>query len=124
VLATFALGTAVGDLTADNWGLGNLASGVMFAALILVPAIAHRRLGLNAVAAFWSAYILTRPLGASFADWMGTPARHGGLGLGMPLTTGLWALAIAAVIGLVAVARRGAPDDVARPQLRDASTSI
>jgi uncharacterized membrane-anchored protein len=79
---------------------------MIFVALILVPAIASRRFGLNAVAAFWTAYILTRPLGASFADWMGSPARRGGLGLGMPLTTGLWASAIAVFVVCVAVAGR------------------
>jgi uncharacterized membrane-anchored protein len=60
VVATFALGTAVGDLTADNWGLGNLVSGIMFAVAFAVPFAARRWLGLNAVAAFWIAYVLTR----------------------------------------------------------------
>ncbi|MDP9168762.1 MAG: hypothetical protein M3O32_22310, partial [Actinomycetota bacterium] len=91
VLATFALGTAVGDLTADAWGWGNLASGVIFTALIVVPAAAVRWLRLDAVAGFWVAYVLTRPLGASFADWMGTPTAHGGLGVGAPLVAALWA---------------------------------
>ena len=99
VLATFALGTAVGDLTADAWGWGNLASGVIFTALIVVPAASVRWLKLDAVAGFWVAYVLTRPLGASFADWMGTPSAHGGLGLGSPLVAALWA---APVLGLVA----------------------
>ena len=63
VLATFALGTALGDLTADVWGLGNLASGLMFLVLIVLPMIATRWLGLDAVAGFWIAYVLTRPLG-------------------------------------------------------------
>ncbi|HEY5316374.1 MAG TPA: hypothetical protein VIJ20_00225, partial [Solirubrobacteraceae bacterium] len=70
VLATFALGTAGGDLTATEWHLGFLPSGLMFIALIAVPAIAWRRFGLNSVIAFWFAYIVTRPLGASFADWL------------------------------------------------------
>ena len=61
VLATFALGTALGDLTADVWGLGNLASGLMFLVLIVLPMIATRWLGLDAVAGFWIAYVLTRP---------------------------------------------------------------
>jgi uncharacterized membrane-anchored protein len=75
VLATFALGTAAGDMTARTLGLGYLGSGVMFAALIAVPAVAYWRFGMNAVLAFWFAYIVTRPLGASFADWMGGPAQ-------------------------------------------------
>ena len=82
VLATFALGTAAGDLTATTLGLGYLGSGVMFAVVIAVPAVAHRRFGLDAVAAFWSAYIVTRPLGASFADWMAVSSARGGLAWG------------------------------------------
>jgi uncharacterized membrane-anchored protein len=82
VLATFALGTAAGDLTAKVAGLGYFGSGVMFAVVIAVPAVAYRWLGLNAVVAFWFAYIVTRPLGASFADWLAWPPSVGGLGLG------------------------------------------
>ena len=77
VLATFAMGTAVGDLAAYTAGLGFLTAGLFFAALFAVPALAYRFLGLNAIFAFWFAYILTRPLGASFADWMGK-SRHRG----------------------------------------------
>ena len=108
VLATFALGTALGDLTADVWGLGNLASGLMFLALIAVPALATRWLGFNAVAGFWIAYVLTRPLGASFADWMGMPSAHGGLGLGLGtvLTALLWALAVIGAVTYLAVSHR------------------
>jgi uncharacterized membrane-anchored protein len=82
VLATFALGTAAGDLTAKVAGLGYFGSGVMFAVVIAVPAVAYRWLGLNAIVAFWFAYIVTRPLGASFADWLAWPPSVGGLGLG------------------------------------------
>jgi uncharacterized membrane-anchored protein len=78
VLATFALGTAVGDLTAGTLHLGFLLSGVLFLVAILVPLVAWR-FGLNAVAAFWTAYVLTRPLGASFADWT---AKKSGLDVG------------------------------------------
>jgi uncharacterized membrane-anchored protein len=82
VLLTFALGTALGDLTAIALHLGFLASGVLFAVVIAIPAIGWR-LGLNPVLAFWSAYVVTRPLGASFADWLGKPSSlGGGLGLG------------------------------------------
>jgi uncharacterized membrane-anchored protein len=82
VMATFALGTAVGDLTAVTLNLGYLESGVLFGLLILIPAIGYRFFGLNAIFAFWFAYILTRPLGASFADWAGVSPDRGGLGLG------------------------------------------
>lgn len=81
VFATFALGTAVGDLTADEWGLGFFDSIWLFAALMLVPLILWR-LGLNVVATFWTAYILTRPLGASISDWMAKPWL-GGANLGV-----------------------------------------
>jgi uncharacterized membrane-anchored protein len=82
VMATFALGTAVGDLTATTFHLGYLVSGVLFAVLFSVPALSYRLFDLNSIVAFWFAYIVTRPLGASFADWMGKPQRVGGLGLG------------------------------------------
>ncbi len=68
ILFTFALGTAAGDLTAERLNLGYFVSALMFGALIAVIAIAHLRFGLNAVLAFWLAYILTRPLGASIGD--------------------------------------------------------
>jgi uncharacterized membrane-anchored protein len=105
VLATFALGTAVGDLTASTWKMGYLASGIMFAVLICLPVAAHRWLGLNAVAAFWIAYILTRPLGASFADWMSASHRRGGLALGAAPVAGMWTLAIVGFLGFLAISR-------------------
>jgi len=88
VMATFALGTAAGDMTAATLGLGYFASGLLFTLLIALPALAYRLLGLNAVVAFWTAYILTRPLGASFADWFAVPHWRGGLGLGAGLVSG------------------------------------
>lgn len=81
VMATFALGTAVGDLTA-SLGLGFLGSIVLFAALLTLPALGYRLLGLNEVLTFWFAYILTRPLGASIADWVGKEPAMSGLGVG------------------------------------------
>jgi uncharacterized membrane-anchored protein len=82
VLATFALGTACGDMTATTLHIGYLGSGFMFLGLIAIPWLGHRYLGLNEVFAFWMAYVLTRPLGASFADWMAVEPSRGGLGLG------------------------------------------
>ncbi|MCX7521955.1 hypothetical protein OSC27_06635 [Microbacterium sp. STN6] len=82
IVATFALGTAAGDMTAKTLGLGYLESGVLFAVLIALPAAAYRLRVLPATAAFWIAYVLTRPLGASFADWGAMPSSAGGLGLG------------------------------------------
>jgi uncharacterized membrane-anchored protein len=82
VLATFAFGTALGDMTATTLHIGYLGSGFMFLGLIAIPFLAHRYLGMNEVLAFWIAYVLTRPLGASFADWMAVEPHRGGLGLG------------------------------------------
>jgi len=82
VLATFALGTAAGDLIAYTLHLGFFSAGLVFVALIAVPAVAYRSGLLGAVAAFWFAYIVTRPLGASFADWAGVPQSLGGLDIG------------------------------------------
>ena len=81
VMATFALGTAAGDMTAFSLHLGTLLSGIMFVGLIAIPAIGHLLFGMNEIFAFWFAYITTRPLGASFADWIDGPTRFGGLGI-------------------------------------------
>jgi uncharacterized membrane-anchored protein len=82
VVATFALGTAAGDMTAATLGLGYLASAFLFVAIIMVPALGYRFSGMNPVLAFWFAYVVTRPVGASFADWLGFPPSVGGVGLG------------------------------------------
>jgi uncharacterized membrane-anchored protein len=82
VLTTFALGTAAGDWTAVTLHLGYLASGVLFAVVIAIPAVAHLAFRMNAVLAFWAAYVVTRPLGASFADWLGVGPERGGVGIG------------------------------------------
>jgi uncharacterized membrane-anchored protein len=106
VLATFALGTAAGDFTANQLGLGYLASGLLFAAAIAVPLLGWRFLRLNPVVAFWTAYVLTRPLGASFADWFGKPASHGGgLGFGDGTVALVMSAAIAVGVAYVAVRR-------------------
>jgi uncharacterized membrane-anchored protein len=105
ILATFALGTALGDLTASTLHLGYLTSGIMFTLLFAIPGLAHWRLGLNSVAAFWTAYILTRPLGASYADWMGVPHNLSGLDLGRgPVAVGL-TIPIILLVGYLAVSR-------------------
>jgi uncharacterized membrane-anchored protein len=101
VVATFALGTAVGDLTAVTFGLGYLASALLFAGLILIPGVADRVHLVGGVLAFWRAYVLTRPVGASFADWLGKPVHVSGLGLGAgPVALALGLLIVAAVVYL------------------------
>ena len=109
VVATFALGTAAGDLTAQSVGLGYLASAVLFAALILVPALWYRFGRLNPVAAFWWAYVLTRPLGASVADWLGKPTRDGGVGLGAGPVSVAFGVVIAVIVVWLVRSRADAP---------------
>ena len=99
VFATFALGTALGDFTAAVLGLGYLGSGVMFAVIFAIPLIARRAFGINPILAFWCAYVITRPLGASFADYIAKPRALSGLGLGAGLPA---VVALAAIIVLVA----------------------
>ena len=106
VLTTFALGTALGDMTATTMHLGYFASGAMFSLLIAIPAIGFWRFRVNAIAAFWSAYILTRPLGASFADWMGVSHARGGLAWGTgPVSLALLVIIIC-FVGFLAVSRK------------------
>ncbi|WP_084704074.1 COG4705 family protein [Phaeacidiphilus oryzae] len=106
VLCTFALGTAAGDLTAYTLGLGYLASAVLFAVVIVVPALGYGVFRLNAVFAFWFAYVVTRPLGASLADWMAVSKARGGLAFGLGATTAAWTVAIVAFVGYLAMSRR------------------
>jgi uncharacterized membrane-anchored protein len=82
VLATFAMGTAVGDMSAYTLHLGWFTSGLLFTVIFAIPMVARRLAGLNEVFAFWFAYIITRPLGASYADWLGVPQSLGGLNYG------------------------------------------
>lgn len=110
VLATFAMGTAVGDMTAVTLRLGFFASGVLFAILILMPALAYRLIHINEIVAFWWAYVLTRPLGASFADWIAVPASQGGLGVGKATVSIVSWLLIAALVAYIALGRVDAPD--------------
>jgi uncharacterized membrane-anchored protein len=105
VFATFALGTALGDFTATALGLGYLASGILFGIVILIPAVAWWKLGLNGVAAFWMAYVVTRPLGASFADYISKPANLSGIGFGDGPTAVVLTLAVTVLVLYLAIAR-------------------
>jgi uncharacterized membrane-anchored protein len=119
VLATFALGTAAGDMTAVNLHMGFLASGLLFAGIIAVPAVAFWKLRLNSVVAFWFAYIITRPLGASFADWMDVSRHRGGLGWGTGPVSAVLALVIVGLVGYLAVSGRDAQRRQAPADSRD-----
>lgn len=102
VVSTFALGTAAGDWTAYSLGLGYFHSAVLFAAVMLIPIIGAFVFRLNSVAMFWLAYIITRPLGASFADWFGKPHAMSGLGYGDGIVSAvLWVLLIVAVVYMI-----------------------
>jgi uncharacterized membrane-anchored protein len=105
VFATFALGTALGDFTATALGLGYLASGIMFGLIILIPAVAWSRFGLGPIAAFWFAYVVTRPLGASFADYFGKPHSISGAGFGDGRTAVVAAIVTAVLVVYLAVTR-------------------
>lgn len=110
ILFTFALGTAAGDLAAEKLGLGYAVAGITFAALIAAVAVAHLRFGVNAVLAFWIAYILTRPLGASLGDLLSQSPSDGGLGLGTVLTSVAFLVTILAVVAYLTATRRDAPE--------------
>jgi uncharacterized membrane-anchored protein len=89
---------------------------VLFASLIVLPAVAYWRFGMNSILAFWFAYIVTRPLGASFADWMDNPHNLGGLALGTgPVALGL-TVAVAGFVAYLAVTRLDAKDEQLAPQ--------
>jgi uncharacterized membrane-anchored protein len=105
VLGTFALGTAAGDLTAYSLNLGFWASAVLFAAVFAVPALAWWRLNLNPIVAFWAAYVVTRPLGASFADGFSKPT-NGGLGWGDGIVSAIALVIFIALVAYVAVTKR------------------
>lgn len=106
ILFTFALGTAAGDLAAENLQLGYLVAALMFGGAIAFVALAYRYLNLHPVLAFWIAYILTRPLGASIGDFLSQPADAGGLGLGTVITSGLFLAAILASVIYLAITKK------------------
>ncbi|WP_433288574.1 COG4705 family protein [Micromonospora sp. CA-244673] len=109
ILFTFALGTAAGDLAAEALGLGYAVAAAIFAALIAAVWLAHRFIGLGAVVAFWIAYVLTRPLGASLGDLLAQPGDEGGLGFGTVVTSFVFLLTILAVVAYLSVSKRDQP---------------
>ncbi|MDB5033640.1 MAG: hypothetical protein JWQ98_881 [Chlorobi bacterium] len=98
ILFTFSLGTSAGDLISESSGLGYAYSALLFAGLIVLVYLAYRYLGMNAILAFWIAYILTRPLGASLGDLLSQSVKDGGLGLGTTITSIVFLLTILALI--------------------------
>ena len=109
VLCTFALGTAAGDFAAVTLGLGTLASSFVFLGIILIPAAGYRWFRLDEVLAFWFAYTITRPLGASVADWLSVPAPYGdGLQLGTGPISLVLGILLAGVVGMIGSRHRRA----------------
>jgi len=112
ILFTFALGTAAGDLLAETINLGYLLSAIIFGVLIASVAISHFVFKVNAIVAFWIAYILTRPLGASIGDYLSQDVDSGGLGLGTVITSMIFLATILATVIYLTVTKK----DVIRKQ--------
>ena len=108
ILLTFALGTSAGDLVGEKLALGYLPSAGLFGLLIALVTVAHLKGRLNAVLAFWTAYILTRPFGASMGDYLTQAPADGGLGLGANTTSGLFLVVIVAAVSWFTVQQRRA----------------
>lgn len=106
ILFTFALGTAAGDLAAEGLHLGYANSAVIYGALIVAVYIAYDGFKVNAIAAFWIAYILTRPFGATCGDLLSKPISDGGLGLGNVGTSGIFLATIVALVAYLTIRQR------------------
>ena len=105
ILFTFALGTAVGDLYSEKLGLGYLPTGIIVASIIVCVFLVYKLFKLDAVLAFWAAYIFTRPLGASLGDFLSQPSKYGGLGLGATITSVIFLSAILGIIIFLVVTK-------------------
>ena len=121
VMATFALGTAAGDLTATSLGLGYLGSGVLFLVVFALPGVFFAATRRGAIATFWIAYVTTRPLGASFADWFAVSTARGGQNLGSGPVSGVLLVVFIVLVGVLSARSRsgrgpGAPLHMATPE--------
>ena len=105
----------MGDLAAYTLHLGFLLSGLLFSIVFAIPLLARRRLRLPEVLTFWAAYVVTRPLGASYADWLGVPRSLGGLDLGRGTVSVGLAVAIVALVAYLSVTRADVEPEAARP---------
>ncbi|SIS49412.1 COG4705 family protein [Alicyclobacillus vulcanalis] len=111
VLATFAMGTACGDMTATTLHLGYFASGILFVVLFGAPFVLKRWGAMNEIFAFWFSYVMTRPLGASFADWLGVEKAYGGLGLGRGAVALSTALCIVVLVSYLTITSKDRPHE-------------
>jgi uncharacterized membrane-anchored protein len=107
ILFTFALGTAAGDLVAEQFSLGYLATGILFGMIIASLTIGYFFLKLDPILGFWLVYILTRPLGASFGDLLSQPHQYGGVGLGTIVTSAIFLLIIVCTVVYMSIRNRG-----------------
>ena len=123
VFATFAEGTALGDYTAVALHLGYLASGIMFFFIILIPAVAWSGFKLNSVVAFWFAYVVTRPLGASFADYFSKPHSLSGANYGDASVALITTIIVAILVGYLAVTRHDIQQPVQEQAARSAAVN-
>jgi uncharacterized membrane-anchored protein len=122
VFATFALGTALGDFTATSLNLGYLDSGLLFTVIIMIPALARWQLGLNGIAAFWMSYVVTRPLGASFADYISKPKSTSGINFGDGPTAIVFAVAVFVLVSYLALTRPDIQKPLESPEAQAQST--
>ncbi len=106
ILFTFALGTATGDLVSEALGVGYFHTGLLVAAIIAITAIAWKKFRLNSVLSFWIIYIMTRPLGASLGDYLSQSREHGGLGLGVTITSLIFVIGILAIVAYLSITKR------------------
>jgi len=107
ILFTFALGTAAGDLVAEQFGLGYFSTGILFGMIIASLSVGYFFLGLDSILGFWLAYIFTRPLGASIGDLMSQPQEYGGFGLGTIITSAVFLGTIILIVAYMTVTREG-----------------
>ena len=115
ILFTFALGTAAGDLLAERMALGYALSALLFGGAIALVMLAYYKFGLDAVWAFWIAYVLTRPFGASCGDLLSQAPKNGGLGLGTVGTSALFVAVIVALVGYLSYTRSDTLPDGTAP---------
>jgi uncharacterized membrane-anchored protein len=111
VMSTFALGTAAGDLLATTFKLGYFSATLLFVGLILIPMVGYWRFHMNGVLAFWFAYVVTRPIGASFADWTGKSRSLTGLGWGDGYVALVLTFLIVIMVGYLTVSGRDIPGE-------------
>lgn len=119
ILFTFALGTATGDLVSEALGVGYFHTGLLVAAIIAITAIAWKKFRLNPVLSFWIIYIMTRPLGASLGDYLSQSREHGGLGLGVTITSVIFILGILVTVAYLSISKKDVIDKETKERVQE-----